>query len=291
MKFFRFFFNLLLVGAACVLVWMCYECIQIPIRFKDEVKTRDAVVVDRLKDIRALQVIYQKENEVYAASWNELIRFIEKDSLSICRKIGELTDQQRAKGLNDKKAWEYLCNPKKYAKEIEETGLSIETFSRDTIKVSALRTFLEENPSEKYIADVKWYKEQMNNAVTLEQKDAFYEAYCPMVAQEWLSKIQFVPYAEQDTFFLNVAQIEQKGGYMVPVFEAKVPWRTYLKGENIGESELHEKIVKRLELTGMTSEKAIEAIEKDESSVEPIFFPGLQVGDVNKPNNNAGNWE
>lgn len=291
MKIFRFLFNLLLVGAACVLAWMCYECIQIPIRFQNEVAARNEVVIDRLKDIRVLQEIYQKQNEVYCASWDELSRFMKEDSLSICIKIGELTDKQRALGFNDKKAWEYLCNPKKYQKELTEAELSIETFSRDTIKVSALRSFLENNPSDKYIADKEWYKHEMETAVSQEQKNAFYEEYCKKVAAEWLDKIKVVPGTEADTFFLNTAMIEQKGGYMVPVFEAKVPWSTYLKGENIDENELHEKIIKRLELTGMTSNKAIAEIEKDEMSVEPIFYPGLQVGDASKPNNNAGNWE
>ena len=113
MKFVFLVFNVILVGAACLLTLMCYQSIQIPVKFKEDVAKRDAVVIQRLKDIRTLQELHRDLHQNYCASWEQLIKFAKTDSVSICVKKGTLTDQQLADGLNEKKAWMYLCNPKK----------------------------------------------------------------------------------------------------------------------------------------------------------------------------------
>lgn len=227
--------NVILVLAAGMLSWMCYKSIQIPVQFKEEVAKRDAVVIQRLKDIRTLQELHRDLHQTYCASWADLIKFAKTDSVSICQKKGTLTDQQLADGLNEKNAWKYLCDPKKYAKEIQKFNLDRATFSRDTIKVNIL-----ENDSSLMSRNVK----------------------------EWIDRIQYVPYAENDTFELNLGAVTTASGYNMSLFEAKVEFAVYLNGLN--EGELANKISERKEL------------EK---------YPGLQVGDASQANNNAGNWE
>jgi hypothetical protein len=54
----------------------------------------------------------------------------------------------------------------------------------------------------------------------------------------------------------------------VPLFEARVPWKSLLKGMN---NQLR--------------------INLDAESRDLNRYEGLQVGSITAPNNNAGNWE
>lgn len=206
-------FNVILLAAACLLAFMCYQSIQIPVEFKAEVAKRDAVVIQRLKDIRTLQELHRDLHQDYCASWADLIRFAKTDSVSICVKKGTLNDQQLADGLNEKKAWMYLCNPKKYAKEIQKFNLDINTFSRDTVKVNIL-----ENDSSMMARNV----------------------------MSWIDTLMYVPFGNKDTFELNLGSVTTASGYNMSLFEAKVPFAVYLKGLN--EGELNNKIAERKEM-------------------------------------------
>ncbi|MBE6332272.1 MAG: hypothetical protein E7070_08225 [Bacteroidales bacterium] len=229
--------NVILLAAACLLAWMCYESIQIPVQFRADVAKRDAVVIQRLKDIRTLQELHRDMHQNYCASWQQLIDFAKNEKISICVKKGTLTDKQLADGLNEKNAWKYLCDPKKYAKEIQKFGLDINTFSRDTMKVSILES-----------------------DTSLMSRNVM----------QWIDRIQYIPIeeAKNDTFELVLGSVTTASGYNMSLFEAKVPYEVYLRGLN--EGELYNKITDRK--------------EQDK-------YPGLQVGDANQANNNAGNWE
>lgn len=227
--------NVILVAAAVLLSWMCYESVQIPVQFKADVAKRDEVVIQRLKDIRTLQELHRDLYQNYCGNWADLIKFAKTDSVKICQKIGTLTDEQLANGLKEKDAWEYLCNPKKYAKEIEKFGLSKETFSRDTVKVNVL-----------------------DNDSSLMSRNVW----------EWIDKIQYVPFAENDTFELELGSVTTQSGYEMSLFEARVEYAVYLQGLN--EGELENKIQERKDMDK---------------------YPGLKVGDAQQANNNAGNWE
>lgn len=227
--------NLLLAAAAVLLVIMCYQSLMIPIEFNNEVARRDAVIIQRLKDIRSLQEEYQHKYQVYCPSWEKLVKFAKTDSIAIVNKVGSLTDDQLKEGLNEANAWKYLCNPKKYAAEISKFGLSRETFSRDSIYVNVLR------------------------------KDS------SLMRPDFdIDKIMFIPFAQnpQDTILLHVGSVTSASGYEMPLFEAQIPFETYLYDLNA--QELNNKITDR----------------KDQDK-----YPGMMVGDATQANNNAGNWE
>jgi hypothetical protein len=194
--------KLLLLAAAAVLVVMCYQSIRIPVEFNEQVSAREAVVIQRLKDIRTLQEAHRDKYQAYAASWSELIRFAKHDSLPIVQKIGSLTDYQLADGLNEKDAWMYLQNPKKYAKEIEKFDLDRSKFSRDTIYVNGL------------------------------QKDSSFMSRTDFN----IDSIQYVPFSQnRDTFELVIGSVETASGYVMQLFEAKTDYNTYLGDLNAQE--------------------------------------------------------
>jgi hypothetical protein len=77
-----------------------------------------------------------------------------------------------------------------------------------------------------------------------------------------------VPSTDNDSFKLG-AKVVESGNVKVPIFEAKVHNDVLLHG-------LNRQLVINLN----------ERMEKKQNK-----FPGVKVGDIEKPNNNAGNWE
>jgi hypothetical protein len=207
--------NFLLAAAAVLLVIMCYQSLMIPIDFNKEVAKRDAVVIQRLKDVRTLQEEYQKKYHVYASSWDQLVNFAKNDKIAIVQKIGTLTDEQLQAGLNEQQAWEYLKDPKKYAKQIAEFGLSRDKFSRDSIFVSVI---------------------EKDSALS---RPGFK-----------IDELRYIPnfYEGQpnDTILLATGTQVSASGFEMPLFEAKIPFSNYLG--DLNEQELSNKIVDREEL-------------------------------------------
>ncbi len=199
--------NIVLVAAACLLTYMCYESVQVPIQYNNSVAKREAVIIQHLKDIRTLQENHRDKYQTYCASWDELINFAKNDVVPIVVKVGSLTDQQLADGLNEQKAWMYLCNPTKFKKEIEKFNLSKATFSRDTMYVNVLQ----------------------NDSAISSRPDFD------------INKIKYIPIVNletgateysNDTIELNLGSITTASGYEMALFEAKIPYTAYLSDLN-----------------------------------------------------------
>ena len=82
-----------------------------------------------------------------------------------------------------------------------------------------------------------------------------------------VDSLEFIPFSGGQKVEMK-AEVREVSGVKVPLFEAKVPFKALLKG-------LDEQLV-----VNVIAEKQ-----------DLDLYPGLKVGDIEKPNNNAGNWE
>lgn len=80
--------------------------------------------------------------------------------------------------------------------------------------------------------------------------------------------LRYVPFSKQGEFEMDAAILETGSGVDVPVFEAKVHHKTYLKG--------------------LDEQQIINIIDEDQAYER---YPGLKVGSLEEANNSAGNWE
>jgi len=81
--------------------------------------------------------------------------------------------------------------------------------------------------------------------------------------------LRYVPFTNGTAEFeLATREDSTKSGMPLYLFEVKVPYKVYLKGLD------HQEIVNLVDLK--------EKLDK---------YPGLMVGSIESPNNNAGNWE
>ncbi|MBN1159384.1 MAG: hypothetical protein JXA61_08375 [Bacteroidales bacterium] len=83
-----------------------------------------------------------------------------------------------------------------------------------------------------------------------------------------IDMIRYVPYADQQEFYMDAGKIITSSGVVVQVFEVYVLYETLLHGMN--EQLVANYVSERERITG---------------------FPGLKIGSMVEATNNAGNWE
>ncbi|MDA3779421.1 MAG: hypothetical protein PF487_04240 [Bacteroidales bacterium] len=204
--------QIVLAIAIVVLAYFLWESIQNPIRFNKEKSKRYSATIKQLKNIRTAQLAYKDVNGNFIGSFDTLINFIENDSMSIIKAIGNIPDSLLESGWTEKLAL--------------KEGLII----RDTVKVCIKDSLFKDNFTSKTL---------------------------------WK-----VPFTEKDSFQMGINIIETASKVKVKVFEAKVS--------------------NNILLHGMDKQLIINLNDRMSSSNN---FPGLKVGDLKEPNNNAGNWE
>ena len=72
--------------------YLCVTSITEPLRFNREVKKRDAIAIERLKDIRTLQVAFKTKYNRFTSSLDTLINFYKDDYIFVVRQVGSMDD-------------------------------------------------------------------------------------------------------------------------------------------------------------------------------------------------------
>lgn len=94
--------KLVFVALIAVAAYMNYDSIQSKIELEKEIKKRNKVVQTKLEKIRDAQIEYKKLKGEYAGSFNQLLDFLNNDSLIIVYSEGEVPDSllgQEARAL------------------------------------------------------------------------------------------------------------------------------------------------------------------------------------------------
>ncbi|MDY0076302.1 MAG: hypothetical protein RBR87_03415 [Bacteroidales bacterium] len=81
--------------------YMVYESINKPLKFTKERAKREAVVVQRLKDIRNVQSLYKQANNKYAASFDSLLAYLNSGEIPVVKLIPDPTDTTFTKTISD----------------------------------------------------------------------------------------------------------------------------------------------------------------------------------------------
>ena len=85
-------FQIILAVAIVGLIYVIYVQISTPIRFDQEMKTKKAQVIDRIKDIRTAQRAFKSKYQRFTGSFDTLANFILQDTLELERKIVDEDD-------------------------------------------------------------------------------------------------------------------------------------------------------------------------------------------------------
>lgn len=209
------------------LAYACVHSIQKPVNFKKQQAAREQVAIQRLKDIRSLQVAFKSAYGRYSPTVDSLAWFYNNGKLDVIMQIGSQDDSLAVAHT----AAVYKKNPKITAAEL-----------------------------------MKLYEQGESLVFKIGNKIDVKDTICRR-ADFCVDSLAFIPYSGGEKVELESA-IKVVSGVNVPLFEASMPYKKLLKGMD------HQLIVNLV-------------AEREDTD----RYPGLKVGSITAPNNNAGNWE
>ncbi len=224
--------EVLLAAGICGLAYLLYSNIMKPVNFNKEKANRQAVAVQRLKDIRTLQVAYKSVTGKFNSSIDSLKQFYENGKMEIVMQIGSMDD-------------------------------SLAVINTEAIK-KANRKLKPEQITEKLAeAYANGQKVVFSKATEIPVRDTLFNGRTDFS----IDSLKYIPFSGKEPVQMESA-VKMVSGVPVPLFEARVPWKSLLKGMD-----------KQL------------IINLNAESRDLNRYEGLQVGSITAPNNNAGNWE
>ena len=97
---------LILIPLNIILAYFVFNSVDSEVEFNKEAKVRISENVQKLKDLRQVQTKYKHAKGTFADNFEALTHFLENDSISIVKAIGEipdtLTEEQALKLVDDK---------------------------------------------------------------------------------------------------------------------------------------------------------------------------------------------
>lgn len=75
-----------------VLGYLIYKSVQEPVVFERQRKARESVCIERLKDIRTLQVAYKSKYNKFTGDMDSLIDFYNNGQITIIKQVGSMDD-------------------------------------------------------------------------------------------------------------------------------------------------------------------------------------------------------
>ena len=221
--------NIVLLLAIVGITYKIVQSIQEPVQFNKAVKAREAVGIQRMKDIRDLQVAYKSVNGKFASTLDSLILFYNTGNMEVLMQVGSNDD-------------------------------SLAVAHTEAIK-KANRKITAQDLYNLYLAGDKNLVFTVKSEIPV--RDTLFRSRTDFV----IDSLKYIPFSGKQLTEME-AVIKKVSGVDVPLFEARMPYKKLLKGLD---NQLR--------------------INLDADRKAQNRFEGLQVGSVNTPNNNAGNWE
>lgn len=218
-------FPVIIIGLFYAIVQSVLE----PVNFNKDKESREAVGIQRLKDIRDLQVAFKSQFGHFTPSLDSLKDFYNNGKIKLVMQVGSQDDSasvEHTKQIRKR-------NPRITSQQLYEMYLNgdhklVFQIDRDTLVKQAM-----------FVG-----RQDFN-----------------------IDSLAIVPFSGGDSIYMNSA-VKTVSGVKVPLFEASMTYKSLLKG-------LDRQLIINLNA------------EREDTG----RFPGLKVGSIDAPNNNAGNWE
>ena len=238
--------------AAIVMAVFCVQSVTTPIQFEDTRVQREVAVVKHLVDLRTAEVEFHHQKGRYTADLDSLLLFLKTAPKKELLKEGSLTDKQLEAGLTEPKAIKILNDAKKKA-------LKKNSFEDN----DALYAYIWANDADVKKNGLEGFR---RDTIELNMLQALYKGEYD---EKSIDQVVEIPFSEGKRFEIEVNNdYKTSQGIRVPLFEARAPFESYLSDLN--------------------KQELVNLIDREQKLEH---YPGLKVGDVYAPNNNAGNWE
>lgn len=191
--------EIVLLAAIAGLVYAIYASIMKPVNFNAQMAKRQAVAVQRLKDIRTLQVAFKSENGRFASTVDSLKDFYNNGTMKVVMQIGTPDDSLT------KAHTEALRN----------------TIKKKNRKITPAE--LEAKLYEMYLAGDK------NIYCSIESKVPVKESVLTDRTDFCADSLKYIPFSDGQLTEME-STIRMVSGVPVPLFEARMPFKALLKG-------------------------------------------------------------
>ena len=193
-KSLRIALEFVLAAIIVLLVWLTVQSIQKPVKFNNEVAARSQVAIQRLKDIRTLQVAFKSENGRYSPTIDSLKLFYETGKMNIVMQIGSLDD-------------------------------SIAVANTEAIKKANRKLKPAEITAKLQQAYENGQKVVFSTVTEIPVKDTLFHSrpdFC-------IDSLAVIPFSGKQPVEMEAA-IKTVSGVQVPLFEARMPYKALCKG-------------------------------------------------------------
>ena len=221
--------SVLLLFVIAGLVYVIVQSVMQPVNFNKQMEYRKGVGVQRMKDLRTLQEAYKSVYGKFSQSADSLADFYKNGQMEVLMQIGSNDD-------------------------------SVAVANTEKLKKSSRGKL---TPEMMY----KLYQEGQNLVFSISSKINVRDTIFKNRSDFNIDSLRYIPFSQGDTIQMD-AIIKEVSGVKVPLFEARMPYKSLLKG-------LDNQLRINLDADCRASNR----------------YEGLQGGSISAPNNNAGNWE
>ena len=245
-----------LLGVAVIfMAYICINSVVTPIKFEEARVQREAKVINNLVSLRTAEAQFRLDKGYFTADLDSLIDYLKTAPKKEVFKVGSLTEKQLENGMTDTKAAKILERARFKAQ------LKMKYQGADSLNL--LYNYIWENDREVKAEGLQGFR---RDTILTNMIQSLYKG---QYTEETIGEIIYIPYTDNVKF-----EVETNNGYTtsqgikVPIFEIRAHYDTYLHDLN--------------------NQERVNLIDKEEKL---DHYPGLKVGSVDAPNNNAGNWE
>ena len=183
-----------LAAVICLLVWITVKSVQKPVRFNHEVAARSQVAIQRLKDIRELQVAFKSVNGRFSPTIDSLKLFYETGKMDIVMQIGSLDDSLAVANTEAIKKANKKLKPDQITEKLKEAYAAGQKVVFSTVTEIPVRdTLFTHRPD-----------------------------FC-------IDSLKYIPFSGKQLTEME-ATIKTVSGVQVPLFEARMPYKALCKG-------------------------------------------------------------
>ena len=246
--------TLLAIGVV-FMAFMCVKSVVTPIQFEAARVEREAKVINNLVSLRTAQAQFRLDKGYFTADLDSLVDYLKVTPKKEVFKLGSLSEKQLEDGMTENKA----------AKILERARIKAQRRMnfQGTDSLDLLYKYIWEQDREVKANGLQGFR---RDTILTNMIQSLYKG---QYTEETIGEIIYIPYTDNMKF-----EVETNNGYKtsqginVPIFEIRAHYDTYLHDLN--------------------NQERVNLIDKEEKL---DHYPGLKVGSVDAPNNNAGNWE
>ena len=245
-----------LLGVSVIfMAFICVNSVVTPIKFEEARVQREAKVINNLVSLRTAEAQFRLDKGYFTANLDSLIDYLKTAPKKEVFKVGSLTEKQLENGMTETKAAKILERARlKAQRKMKYQGAD---------SLNLLYNYIWENDREVKAEGLQGFR---RDTILTNMIQSLYKG---QYTEETIGEIVYIPYTDNVKF-----EVETNNGYTtsqgikVPIFEIRAHYNTYLHDLN--------------------NQERVNLIDKEEKLEH---YPGLKVGSVEAPNNNAGNWE